>query len=153
EQVAKLLETVPEEYPLNAVMHAATALDVGLIDALTLAEVSRSLAPKGDAAWHLHELTEDLELSAFVLFSSMAATFGSGSMGSYAAGNAFMDALAHHRRANGLAATSVAWGLWAGDERAPAREYLHKLGILDMAPALAIAALQQALDRNETFAV
>jgi acyl transferase domain-containing protein/thioesterase domain-containing protein len=153
EQLAKLLDTVPGEYPLSAVMHAAGVFDVGPIDALTPDLVRSSLAPKVDAAWHLHELTRDVELSAFVLFSSMAATFGAGGMGSYAAANAFMDALAHHRRARGLTATALAWGQWGGEQGAQASEYLHRLGIIDMAPELAIAALQQALDRDETFTV
>jgi polyketide synthase 7 len=153
EQVARLLDTVPKEYPLSSVMHVAAVFDIGPIDTLTLDRVKSSLAPKVDAAWHLHELTKDIELSAFVLFSSMAATFGAGGMGSYAAGNAFMDALAHRRRAEGLAATSVAWGGWASEKVEQAREYLQRLGIADMAPELAIAALQQALDRDETFAV
>ncbi len=112
-ELEELLGLVPEEYPLSAVVHAAGVLDDGVVGSLTHERVDRVLAPKVDAAWHLHELTERLDLSAFVLFSSMTATFGSVGQGNYAAANAFLDALAAHRRARGLAASSLGWGLWA----------------------------------------
>ena len=108
-----LLATIPEKHPLGAVIHAAGVLDDGVIATLTEEQLDRVLAPKLDGAWHLHELTQHAELSAFVLFSSSAATFGGAGQGGYAAANAFLDALAAHRRAHGLAANSLAWGPWA----------------------------------------
>ena len=115
EQLAELLASIPSEYPLGAVVHAAGVLDDGVIEGLTPERVDRVLAPKVDAALHLHELTKHLDLWGFVMFSSLAGTYGAPGQGNYAAANAFLDALAAHRRALGLTASSLAWGLWAQD--------------------------------------
>ncbi len=111
-QLEALIDSVPAERPLDAVMHVAGVLDDGVIDSLRSEQVDRVLSPKVDAALYLHELTEHLQLSAFVLFSSSTATLGAQGQGNYAAANAFLDALAMHRRARGLAGVSMAWGLW-----------------------------------------
>ncbi len=112
EQVKELLAQIPAAHPLGAVYHSAVVLDDGVIDSLDPERLDRVLAPKADGAWHLHEATRDMELSDFVLYSSAAASFGSPGQGNYAAANSFLDALAYRRRAEGLAATAVAWGMW-----------------------------------------
>jgi acyl transferase domain-containing protein/acyl carrier protein len=151
QQLVELLAAVPAEHPLGAVVHAAGVPRSGRLDALTRAGLGQALTPKVQGALHLHELTAELELSMFVLFSSMAATLGAGGQGDYAAANAFLDALAEHRRDRGLPATSVAWGLWAGAGMGELGVGgLEGRGVHAMEPQLAIDALERALDRRET---
>ncbi|MFJ4767760.1 type I polyketide synthase [Streptomyces uncialis] len=111
--LARVLAAIPDDRPLTGVVHAAGARDDGLITGVTPERLRDVLRPKVDAAWHLHELTRDLGLSAFVLFSSLAGTVGGAGQSSYSAANTFLDGLAAHRAALGLPATSIAWGLWA----------------------------------------
>ncbi|MFE2922364.1 type I polyketide synthase [Streptomyces goshikiensis] len=152
EALAALLADVPADQPLTAVVHTAAVLDDGVIEALTPEQVERVLRVKVDATLHLHELTRDLDLSAFVLFSSFAATFGAPGQGNYAPGNAFLDAFAEYRRAAGLPATSLAWGPWGdgGMAEGAVGDRMRRHGVIEMAPERAVGALQHALDRDET---
>ncbi|WP_280706433.1 type I polyketide synthase [Bradyrhizobium sp. BR13661] len=109
--VTAVLNGIPADRPLTGVFHLAATLDDGIVPALTVERLERVLQPKLDGAWHLHELTADKDLAAFVLFSS-AGGLGSPGQANYAAANVFLDALAAERRHRGLAAQSLLWGLW-----------------------------------------
>jgi acyl transferase domain-containing protein/acyl carrier protein len=111
-ELEALIGTIPDDERLQVVIHAAGLLDDGVLSSLDGERIDRVLAPKLDTAMHLHDLTKDTDLGAFVLYSSAAATIGSPGQASYAAANAFLDALAQHRHASGLPARSIAWGLW-----------------------------------------
>jgi short-subunit dehydrogenase/acyl carrier protein len=137
--------------PLSTVMHTAGARQSIAIEEVTTADLAEVAAAKAGGAALLDELTADLDLDAFVLFSSISSTWGSGLQPGYAAANAFLDALAEHRRARGLAATSVAWGLWGGDGMASGEDgvQLQRRGLRAMPPESAVQALSQALDDGE----
>ncbi|MFZ1156000.1 MAG: beta-ketoacyl reductase, partial [Solirubrobacteraceae bacterium] len=150
DQLAELLESLPEQAPLSAVVHAAGLGFYGPIESMGAEDLERALGAKAQGALNLSTLTEHLDLSAFVLFSSIAGTLGSGQQGAYAAANACLDALAAQRHALGLPATSVAWGPWAGDGMVgsadgEAAEALRRRGLDCMAPELTIKALEWAL--------
>jgi polyketide synthase 12 len=111
--LTEVIEAVPEDHPLTAVIHCAGTLDDGLLSSLTPASIRTVFGPKVDAAWHLHDLTRELDLTAFILYSSAAGVLGSPGQANYAAANSFLDGLAHQRRCEHRPAISLAWGLWA----------------------------------------
>ncbi|MEV7990336.1 beta-ketoacyl reductase, partial [Micromonospora sp. NPDC085948] len=110
---ARMLAQIPAQHPLTGVVHTAGVLADATVESLSRQQVDTVLAAKVDAALNLHDLTRDMPLAMFVMFSSAAGVLGGPGQGNYAAANTFLDALAAHRRAQGLPATSIAWGLWA----------------------------------------
>ncbi len=115
EQVGALISSIPTAHPLGGIVHCAGVLDDATIDSQNSERIERVFAPKANAAWHLHELSAGMELSHFVCFSSIAGALGGPGQANYAAANSFLDALASLRRAEGLPATSIAWGLWESE--------------------------------------
>ncbi|ANZ15331.1 Erythronolide synthase, modules 1 and 2 [Streptomyces noursei ATCC 11455] len=155
DQLAGLIGSIDPQHPLTAVFHTAAGLDDALIEHLGPEQVERAARSKVLGAKHLHELTAELDLSAFVLFSSFASAFGAPGLGSYAPGNAYLDALARRRRAEGLVATSVAWGTWAGSGMAegPVGERFRRHGVIEMSHEHALRALRNVIDGPETCPV
>ncbi|MBL3671252.1 SDR family NAD(P)-dependent oxidoreductase [Streptomyces sp. M2CJ-2] len=150
--LAALLESLPAEPPLTAVVHTAGVLsDEPPLAAYPAGDFTAVCRAKVAGAAHLHRLLGDRPLDAFVLFSSGAAVWGTKGRPAYATGNAYLDALAQHRRARGLAATSIAWGSWGGGGMVSgeAADALRRMGLAEMDPARALDALETALGHGE----
>ncbi|MER5466902.1 type I polyketide synthase, partial [Streptomyces sp. NPDC002668] len=154
DEVAHLLAGVPADAPLTAVVHAAGVLDDGVIPSLTPERLDTVLAAKADAALHLHELTSNADLSAFVLFSSASGLLGAPGQGNYAAANTLLDALAENRRSQGLPGISLAWGMWAvADGMADSDEPVSSGGLLGHTAEQGLAMLDAALRCDRALVV
>ena len=159
ESVRSVLSGIPAQRPLTGVFHLAGVLDDGVVPALTGERLEGVLRPKLDGAYHLHELTADQDLAAFVLFSSVAG-LGSPGQANYAAANVFLDALAAERRKRGLAGMSLMWGLWeprgAGMTARLGRADLMRMrrqGVLPMSLELGLELVDAALSRPEAVLI
>jgi polyketide synthase 12 len=145
-----VLDTVTRTRRVDGVFHAAGVLDDGLIGTLTPGQVRSVVRAKALGAWNLHELTSRMDVSRFVLFSSVAGVWGNPGQGNYAAANTFLDALAEHRHGLGLAATSLAWGPWAradgmaGTLEQPDRDRMARAGLALISDAEGLALLDAA---------
>ncbi|WP_373920581.1 type I polyketide synthase [Streptomyces rapamycinicus] len=155
--VAELVTGVTAQAPLTGVVHTAGVLDDGVLEGLTVERFEEVLRSKSEAAWNLHEVTRDLGLSAFVLFSSFAGVVGSAGQANYAVANALVDALAEQRRAEGLTATSVAWGPWADEGMAVSSgevsRNVRRSGLAPMDPRSALMAMERSLAEGATSVV
>ncbi|WP_275562328.1 type I polyketide synthase [Streptomyces sp. 5-6(2022)] len=153
--LARVIDSIDPAAPLRTVVHTAAVLDDAAIDTLTMEQFDRVLAVKARGAANLHELTRDLDLDAFVLFSSLAGTVGAAGQGTYAPANAYLDALAEQRRAEGLPATSIGWGVWAGDGMGdgPLGEAARRHGVPGMSPRDATAAMRTAVEHGDAAIV
>ncbi|RKN11897.1 type I polyketide synthase [Streptomyces radicis] len=153
EQLAALLAGVPDDAPLTAVIHAAGSTEGLVFDAMTPDDLERIRAAKVYGAQHLDALLADRDLAAFVLFSSHTGVLGGGHQGAYSAANARLAALAERRRARGLRATCVAWGVWGGEGIAYDEAFtahMRRRGVLEMDPRVANEAMAQAVRHDET---
>ncbi|MFC9477109.1 type I polyketide synthase [Nocardia sp. NPDC056952] len=151
--LAAVFDQIPAEHPLRAVVHTAGVVSSGRLAETTVEQIAVSNAAKVAGARNLDRLTRDCELDAFVLFSSGAASWGSAGSAAYALGNAYLDGLALERRACGLPATSIAWGLWGGGGMAEgaAEMMLGRRGLRHMMPEAAVYALAAAVVGDDTL--
>ncbi|WP_263167450.1 type I polyketide synthase [Streptomyces sp. SCSIO ZS0520] len=136
--------------PVRGVFHAAGVIDYTLLSDMSGTEMDRVLAAKVSGAWNLHRLLHEESVEAFVLFSSGSALLSSPMLGGYAAGNSFLDALAHHRHAQGLPATVVNWGFWdsvgmVARKEAQEERTLLPQGMASFSPADGLALLGRIL--------
>ncbi|KAK4035095.1 hypothetical protein C8A01DRAFT_48655 [Parachaetomium inaequale] len=147
--IDSILATFNKDRPLRGVVHAAGVVDSGVLSTMTLAQCETTIAPKAYGAWLLHQATRGMDLDLFVMFSSVSGVMGMPGLANYAAANTYLDALAHLRHAQGLPATSVAYGTWAGDGMAsrlgPATNaHLVSFGLDPLAPSDGLDLLTQA---------
>jgi acyl transferase domain-containing protein/NADPH:quinone reductase-like Zn-dependent oxidoreductase/thioesterase domain-containing protein/ubiquinone/menaquinone biosynthesis C-methylase UbiE/acyl carrier protein len=157
DSVRTLMEGIGSMPPLRGVLHAAMVLDDGYLTQLDADRIRRVLAPKAAGAWNLHNQTLGLSLDFFVMFSSVAATYGNPGQANYVAANLYLDALAHYRRSLGLPALSIAWGALGGvgylARHEDISQFLERHGLQPFQPEEALALLGQLIGCGEACVV
>ncbi|HET9914974.1 MAG TPA: beta-ketoacyl reductase, partial [Anaerolineales bacterium] len=150
--VQRVLQQIEENMPpLRGIIHSAGVLDDGVLLQQNWDKFARVLSPKVDGAWHLHSLTKDMPLDFMVLFSSTAAIFGSAGQANHAAANTFLDMLAHYRRAQGLPALSLNWGIWSEVGIAAEKnvgERMKQQGVGTIFPEQGLQILDSMIDQD-----
>ncbi|MCJ1238967.1 hypothetical protein MMC14_006959 [Varicellaria rhodocarpa] len=158
DSLRSIMQIFTADRPLRGVIHAAGVVDSGILSSLTPQKCATTFAPKVDGLWNLHQLTKDMDLDLFMIFSSISGVMGLPGLGNYAAANSFIDVLAYLRRAQGLPATSVAYGTWGGDGMATTlvsttRTHLSQLGLGFLAPEAGLKLFEQAVHQDRALTV
>ncbi|KAL8826215.1 MAG: hypothetical protein Q9191_003942 [Dirinaria sp. TL-2023a] len=158
DSLRSILQLFTAKRPLRGVIHAAGVTDSGILSSLTPQKCATTFAPKIDGLWNLHQLTVDMDLDLFMTFSSISGIMGLPGLGNYAAANSFIDVLAYLRRAQGLPATSVAYGTWGGDGMAATlvsttRAHLSQLGLGFLTPEVGLKLFEQAVQQGRALTV
>ncbi len=158
EDVTRMLKEIKAgSQPLKGIFHLAMVIDDAPMAALDRERMRKVLAPKGHGAWLLHEGTQGMDLDAFVMFSSVSSVFGNAAQANYASANAFLDALAHHRRAQGLPALTINWGALGGEgyvaRNERVAEFLARQGTIALTPREVITLMDMFLAAGATQAI
>ena len=158
DSLGSIMQIFTADRPLRGVIHAAGVVDSGVLSSLTPQKCATTFASKVDGLWNLHQLTKDKDLDLFMMFSSISGIMGLPGLGNYAAANSFIDVLAYLRRAQGLPATSVAYGTWGGDGMATTlvsttRTHLSQLGLGFLAPEVGLKLFEQAVHQGRALTV
>lgn len=158
DSLRSIMQIFTVDRPLRGVIYAAGAVDSGILSSLTSRKCATTFASKVDGLWNLHQLTKDMDLDLFMMFSSISGTMGLPGLGNYAAANSFVDVLAYLRQAQGLPATSVAYGTWSGDGMgvtlvSTTRAHLSQLGLGFLAPEVGLKLFEQAVHQGRAHTI
>jgi acyl transferase domain-containing protein/NADPH:quinone reductase-like Zn-dependent oxidoreductase/acyl carrier protein/SAM-dependent methyltransferase len=152
--VKRLIAETNSAIPLKGIFHLAMVIDDAPLSALTPERLNSVMGPKAHGAWLLHENTKGLELDCFVMFSSVSSIFGNPAQGNYSAANAFLDSLSHHRRALGLPALAINWGVLGGEgyvaRNERVAEFLARQGTAALTPGEVTTLLESFLNAHAT---